>query len=179
MTYTSYSGYEFPGVQNFTDLWAVLGVQMPGETTSTVSENLSDSDMCIECGEGRCIVHETHQDELTKNSTQCVKTENVSLCAPSTSSSNLTVSENLSDSDKCIECGEGQCIVHKTHQDEPTKNSTQCVRMENISLHISDTNFSLVSDDEQSANSTTVESGKNCQGSVNPVNVDNSEQVHD
>ena len=50
--YTSYSGYEFPGVQNFTDLWAVLGVQMPGETMSTVSENLSDSDKCIECGEG-------------------------------------------------------------------------------------------------------------------------------
>ena len=174
--YTSYSGYEFPGVQKFTDLWAVLGVQMLGETTSTVSENLSDSDKCIECGEGRCIVHETHQDEPTKNSTQCVKMENVSLCAPSTSSSNLTVSENLSDSDKCIECGEGRCIVHETHQDEPTKNSTQCVRMENISLHVSETNFSLVSDDEQSANSTTVVSGKHCQRSVNG---DNSEQVHD
>ena len=32
---------------------------------------------------------------------------------------------------------------------------------------------------EQSANSTTVVSRKNCQGSVNPVNGDNSEQVHD
>ena len=177
--YTSYSGYKFPGVQNFTDLWAVLGVQMPGETTSTVSENLSDSDKCIECGKGRCIVHKIYQDEPTKNSTQCVNTENVSLCAPSTSSSNLTVNENLSESENCIECGEGRCIVHKTCQDKLTKNSTQCVKTENVSLHVSETNFSRVSDDEHSANSTTVVSGKNCQGSVNPVNVDNSEQVHD
>ena len=126
-----------------------------------------------------CIVHKTCQDEPTKNSTQCVNMENVSLCAPSTSSSNLTVNEHLSESENCIECGDGRCIVHKTHQDEPTKNSTQCVKMENISLHVSETNFSLVSDDEHSANSTTVVSEKNCQGSVNPVNVDNSEKVHD
>ena len=65
--YSAYNSYEFPAVNNFTDLWGMLGVKMPEPCQIEVSTDASKTaitEVCTECTQGQCIVHETSEKQI-------------------------------------------------------------------------------------------------------------------
>ena len=65
--YSAYKGYEFPAINNFTDLWGMLGVKMPDPCQIEVITDASKTaitEVCMECTQGQCIVHETSEQQI-------------------------------------------------------------------------------------------------------------------
>ena len=78
LKYSSYYGYEFLAVQTFSDLWEMLGVNT--RESNNLTDNSSILERCIECTEGRCILHKTQEAPVNGvtplvNQDNCVKSE--------------------------------------------------------------------------------------------------------